>query len=88
MDIILITAQRIPVEDRAALIEKIDKTRRQIYFSQADMEYFFAVWNTHISPREHERITCPACRSKVVSRLRAYVEKLKTLSSDEQEKDS
>ncbi len=69
---------KVPEEERTQLLELIEETKSQFYFTDAHMKVFFNAWNEHINPFSKENIGCTACRSKVVSKLRFYYGQYKT----------
>lgn len=63
-------AAKIPADLRSELHKKIEATRNDIRFKDADMTYFFDIYNTHLNRSEPERINCGSCQAKVVGNLR------------------
>lgn len=63
---------KVPKELVSKLLEAVERTRTQSEFAEADMKFFFDIWNGHINKFDKEDIKCRACRSKVVSKLRFY----------------
>lgn len=57
--------------DREKLVEILQRTANQFQFSEPDLLFMFKCWDK-IFPYDEQKITCGACRTYVVSRLRTY----------------
>ncbi len=62
-------SEMIPENERDAVKAAIINTYRNTP-TQEEMTTIFRVWNTYITPDEPQDMYCPACRTKVVGKLR------------------
>ena len=62
----------IPSEIRADVAKVVERNKNMIRWPDADLKYLFEVWNRYMT-KDPEDITCPGCRSKVVSKMRRIV---------------
>lgn len=62
----------IPAEIRKDVAAVIERNKMAVRWQEADIRYLFDIWNRYMT-KEPEDITCPGCRSKVVSKLRRIV---------------
>ena len=73
-EIALLTFEGIPEVIREDVADVVMRNIGAISWPPGDLEYLFEVWNRYIAPAsEPERITCPGCRAKVVSKMRRLV---------------
>lgn len=66
--------EELPEEIIGKVIEVVERTARQIHFAENDLKFLFDVWNTHIDPTEKQDINCKGCRTRVIGKLRMYVQ--------------
>ena len=64
---------RIPEEYKAQVIATVDRTYRVLSIDPVDMDYLFHIYNNFVNHYEPERRNCPACRTKVVGKMRQIV---------------
>ena len=64
---------RIPEEYKAQVIATVNRTYRVLSIDPNDMDYLFNVYNNFVNHYEPERRNCPACRTKVVGKMRQIV---------------
>ena len=55
------------------VVEIVLRTWNQADFTQQDLAAMFDWWNTTF-PYDAQKITCKGCRTRVVSKLRYYVQ--------------
>jgi hypothetical protein len=67
-------ASRIPEEYKEQVIATVDRTYRVITIDPGDMDYLFNIYNNFVNNYEPERRNCPACRTKVVGKMRQIVQ--------------
>lgn len=67
-------AARIPDEYKAQVIATVNRTYRVISIDPMDMDYLFYIFNNFVNHYEPERRNCPACRTKVVGKMRQIVQ--------------
>jgi hypothetical protein len=67
-------ASRIPDEYKAQVMATVDRTYRVLSIDPSDMDYLFNVYNNFVNHYEPERRNCPACRTKVVGKMRQIVQ--------------
>lgn len=67
-------AARIPEEYKAQVIATVNRTYRVISIDPIDMDYLFNIFNNFVNHYEPERRNCPACRTKVVGKMRQIVQ--------------
>jgi hypothetical protein len=67
-------ASRIPDEYKEQVIATVDRTYRVLSIDPSDMDYLFNVYNNFVNHYEPERRNCPACRTKVVGKMRQIVQ--------------
>jgi hypothetical protein len=67
-------ASRIPNEYKEQVMATVDRTYRVLSIDPSDMDYLFFVYNNFVNHYEFERINCPACRTKVVGKMRQIVQ--------------
>lgn len=67
-------ATRIPEEYKAQVMATVDRTYRVLSIDPSDMDYLFFVYNNFVNHYEFERRNCPACRTKVVGKMRQIVQ--------------
>lgn len=68
----------IPEEIRRDVAETMDATDFFGQISQHEMDYFFEIYNRYIAPpHAPEDITCFHCRSKVIRRIKSFVQQWK-----------
>lgn len=53
--------------------EVVIRTMRQADFTWPDLQVMFDYWNTNY-PNDRQDINCKGCRTRVVSKLRYYVQ--------------
>lgn len=66
-------ATRIPEEYKAQVMATVDRTYRVLSIDSSDMDYLFQIYNNFVNHYEPERRNCPACRTKVVGKMRQIV---------------
>ena len=66
-------ATRIPEEYKTQVMASVDRTYRVISIDPVDMDYLFHIYNNFVNYYEPERRNCPACRTKVVGKMRQIV---------------
>ena len=66
-------AIRIPEEYKTQVIAAVDRTYRVLSIDPVDMDYLFHIYNNFVNHYEPERRNCPACRTKVVGKMRQIV---------------
>jgi hypothetical protein len=75
MDFIYNKSLSIPQEIRKDVQKAIEDNRGCIYYNHLDLQFLFNVWNRYIArPDEPEDITCSACKTLVIGKLKLYVE--------------
>ncbi len=67
-------ASRIPEEYKEQVMATVDRTYRVITIDPTDMNYLFHIYNNFVNNYEPERRNCPACRTKVVGKMRQIVQ--------------
>jgi hypothetical protein len=67
-------ASRIPDEYKEQVMVTVDRTYRVLSIDPSDMDYLFFVYNNFVNHYEFERRNCPACRTKVVGKMRQIVQ--------------
>jgi len=67
-------ASRIPDEYKEQVMATVDRTYRVLSIDSSDMDYLFSVYNNFVNHYEPERRNCPACRTKVVGKMRQIVQ--------------
>jgi hypothetical protein len=67
-------ASRIPDEYKEQVMATVDRTYRVLSIDPSDMDYLFNVYNNFVNNYEPERRNCPACRTKVVGKMRQIVQ--------------
>jgi len=67
-------ASRIPDEYKTQVMATVDRTYRVLSIEPSDMDYLFNVYNNFVNNYEPERRNCPACRTKVVGKMRQIVQ--------------
>jgi hypothetical protein len=67
-------AARIPDEYKTQVMATVDRTYRVLSIDPSDMDYLFNVYNNFVNNYEPERRNCPACRTKVVGKMRQIVQ--------------
>jgi hypothetical protein len=67
-------AARIPDEYKTQVIATVDRTYRVLSIDPSDMDYLFQIYNNFVNNYEPERRNCPACRTKVVGKMRQIVQ--------------
>lgn len=67
-------ASRIPEEYKEQIIATVDRTYRVMTIDPSDMDYLFNIYNNFVNNYEPERRNCPACRTKVVGKMRQIVQ--------------
>lgn len=67
-------ASRIPEEYKEQVMATVDRTYRVITIDPIDMDYLFHIYNNFVNNYEPERRNCPACRTKVVGKMRQIVQ--------------
>lgn len=67
-------ASRIPEEYKEQVIATVDRTYRVMTIDPSDMDYLFNIYNNFVNNYEPERRNCPACRTKVVGKMRQIVQ--------------
>jgi hypothetical protein len=67
-------ASRIPDEYKTQVIATVDRTYRVLSIDPSDMDYLFQIYNNFVNNYEPERRNCPACRTKVVGKMRQIVQ--------------
>ena len=67
-------ASRIPEEYKEQVMATVDRTYRVITIDPTDMDYLFHIYNNFVNNYEPERRNCPACRTKVVGKMRQIVQ--------------
>lgn len=67
-------AARIPDEYKTQVMATVDRTYRVLSIDQSDMDYLFQIYNNFVNNYEPERRNCPACRTKVVGKMRQIVQ--------------
>ena len=67
-------ASRIPEEYKQQVMATVDRTYRVITIDPNDMDYLFHIYNNFVNNYEPERRNCPACRTKVVGKMRQIVQ--------------
>jgi len=67
-------ASRIPDEYKTQVMATVDRTYRVLSIDQSDMDYLFNIYNNFVNNYEPERRNCPACRTKVVGKMRQIVQ--------------
>ena len=66
-------ATRIPEEYKTQVMAAVDRTYRVLSIDPVDMDYLFHIYNNFVNHYEPERRNCPACRTKVVGKMRQIV---------------
>jgi ribosomal protein S15P/S13E len=64
---------RIPEEYKTQVMAAVDRTYRVLSIDPVDMDYLFHIYNNFVNHYEPERRNCPACRTKVVGKMRQIV---------------
>jgi len=67
-------ASRIPDEYKEQVMATVDRTYRVLLIDPSDMDYLFQIYNNFVNHYEPERRNCPACRTKVVGKMRQIVQ--------------
>jgi hypothetical protein len=67
-------ADRIPDEYKTQVMATVDRTYRVLSIDPSDMDYLFQIYNNFVNNYEPERRNCPACRTKVVGKMRQIVQ--------------
>lgn len=67
-------AARIPNEYKEQVMATVDRTYRVLSIDPNDMDYLFNIYNNFVNNYEPERRNCPACRTKVVGKMRQIVQ--------------
>ena len=67
-------ADRIPEEYKTQVMATDDRTYRVLSIDPSDMDYLFQIYNNFVNHYEPERRNCPACRTKVVGKMRQIVQ--------------
>jgi hypothetical protein len=67
-------AARIPNEYKTQVMATVDRTYRVLSIETSDMDYLFQIYNNFVNNYEPERRNCPACRTKVVGKMRQIVQ--------------
>jgi|GEM_PF-2771520 len=67
-------ASRIPQEYKTQVMATVDRTYRVLSIETSDMDYLFQIYNNFVNNYEPERRNCPACRTKVVGKMRQIVQ--------------
>ena len=67
-------ASRIPQEYKEQVMATVDRTYRVLSIDPVDMDYLFNIYNNFVNNYEPERRNCPACRTKVVGKMRQIVQ--------------
>jgi hypothetical protein len=67
-------AARIPDEYKTQVMATVDRTYRVLSIDPSDMDYLFQIYNNFVNNYEPERRNCPACRTKVVGKMRQIVQ--------------
>jgi hypothetical protein len=67
-------AARIPDEYKTQVMVTVDRTYRVLSIDPVDMDYLFQIYNNFVNNYEPERRNCPACRTKVVGKMRQIVQ--------------
>jgi hypothetical protein len=67
-------ASRIPDEYKTQVMATVDRTYRVLSIDPSDMDYLFNIYNNFVNNYEPERRNCPACRTKVVGKMRQIVQ--------------
>jgi len=66
-------ASRIPEEYKEQVIATVERTYRVLSIDPVDMDYLFHIYNNFVNNYEAERRNCPACRTKVIGKMRQIV---------------
>jgi len=66
-------ATRIPEEYKTQVMATVNRTYRVLSIDPVDMDYLFHIYNNFVNHYEPERRNCPACRTKVVGKMRQIV---------------
>jgi hypothetical protein len=67
-------ASRIPEDYKTQVMATVDRTYRVLSIDSSDMDYLFHIYNNFVNNYEPERRNCPACRTKVVGKMRQIVQ--------------
>ncbi len=67
-------AARIPEDYKTQVMSTVDRTYRVLSIDPSDMDYLFQIYNNFVNNYEPERRNCPACRTKVVGKMRQIVQ--------------
>jgi hypothetical protein len=67
-------AARIPDDYKTQVMATVDRTYRVLSIDPSDMDYLFQIYNNFVNHYEPERRNCPACRTKVVGKMRQIVQ--------------
>jgi hypothetical protein len=67
-------ASRIPEDYKTQVMATVDRTYRVLSIDPSDMDYLFQIYNNFVNNYEPERRNCPACRTKVVGKMRQIVQ--------------
>jgi hypothetical protein len=67
-------AARIPDEYKTQVMATVDRTYRVLSIDPSDMDYLFHIYNNFVNNYETEKRNCPACRTKVVGKMRQIVQ--------------
>ena len=67
-------ADRIPDEYKTQVMATVERTYRVLSIDPSDMDYLFQIYNNFVNHYEPERRNCPACRTKVVGKMRQIVQ--------------
>jgi len=70
-------ASRVPQEYKEQVMATVDRTYRVLSIDPSDMDYLFNIYNNFVNNYEPERRNCPACRTKVVGKMRQIVQFLR-----------
>ena len=73
-------AERIPEEYHEQVIASVDRTYRVLSIDPNDMDYLFYIYNNFVNHYEPEKRNCPACRTKVVGKMRQVVQYWRSLN--------
>lgn len=65
---------RIPEEYKTQVMAAVDRTYRVISIDPSDMDYLFQIYNNFVNHYEPEKRNCPACRTKVIGKMRQIVQ--------------
>ena len=68
-------ARSIPEAIRGDVIHAVERNAAALSWNRQDIEYIFEVYNRYVAPKsEPEDPNCAGCRTKVIGKMRQYVQ--------------